>query len=309
MIVGTIGSWSALYSLLGSFGASNVKLVLTIARVILYLISSFLIVSSRSDGFYFLAIILFAMLLFFFTPLIKQYLNRFFSEATSKTLIWISMLIGLIGVFFFVQDRARIAFIDDNFIFLDRLFQNIARLPHLLLGPFGAWGLGWLDVWLPPVTYIFMLLVIFSLSFYSLSYLDMKHALPVTILSISVIVLPLLVLQTSGYLVGEYVQPRYIMPLYYPLIGLLLFSMVGKALFTRAHYVFIFFLVSVAHSFALFTNIERYTRGQNTYSFDLTKGLEWWWDQVPSPNFFWLLGTLGFFVFFASTLRLSKISN
>ena len=309
MIIGAIGSWSALYSLFSSFGDHGTKIRLTLARIILYLTSSFLIVSSRSDGFYFLAIILFAILIIFLTPLIKKYLNKFISEATTTAIIWSSLLIGLIGVFFLFQDRARVTFIDDNFIFLDRLFQNIAKLPHLLLGPFGTWGLGWLDVWLSPVTYISIILVILGIGFYSLSYLDLKHGLALAILAISVITLPLIILQTSGYVVGEWVQPRYILPLYYPLIGLLLFSAAGKASFSRAQYVFIFSLVSIAHSFALFSNLERYISGQNTYSYDLTAGLEWWWDQMPSPNFFWLLGTLGFVIFFASTLRLSRTLN
>jgi hypothetical protein len=309
MIIGAIGSWSALYALFNSFGDYNINLKLTIARIMLYLISSFLIVSSRSDGFYFFAIILFTILILFLAPRIEKNLNKFFSRTVSIVIIWISLLIGLVGIFFLLQDRARVTFVDDNFIFLDRLFQNIAKLPHLLLGPFGTWGLGWLDVWLSPITYISIILVVLGLSFYSLSYLDLQHGLALSILSISVITLPLIILQTSGYLVGEWVQPRYILPLYYPLVGLLLFSVAGKASFSRAHYVFIFFLVSIGHSFALFSNLERYIRGQNTYSYNLTTGLEWWWDQVPSPNFFWLLGTLSFFVFFASTLRLSKISN
>jgi hypothetical protein len=309
MIIGAIGSWSALYSLLTSFSDTNTKIKLTLARIILYLISSFLIVSSRSDGFYFFAIILFVILILFLTPLLRKYLNKFVSETAATAIIWFSLLTGLLGVFFSLQDRARVTFVDNNFIFLDRLFQNIAKLPHLLLGPFGTWGLGWLDVWLSPITYVSIVLVILSLGFYSISYLDLKHGLAVAALVISVIALPLIILQTSGYLVGEWVQPRYILPLYYPLVGLLLFSTVGKMSFSRAQYVFVFSLVSIAHSFALFSNLERYIRGQNTYSYDLSTGLEWWWDQLPSPNFFWLIGTLGFAIFFASLLRLSKSLN
>jgi len=308
-IIGAIGSWAALYSLFSTFNDPDPKIKLTIARIILFFISSFLIISSRSDGYYFLAIILFSMLIFFLEPSIRKYLNGIVSQRITLGIIWVGLFVSLGLIFFLMHDRARVAFAGSDFIFLDRLFENISSFPHLLLGPLGTWGLGWLDVWLSPITYVSMIIVFLGVVFYSISFLDLRHGLAVAILVVSIVALPLIILQTSGYVVGEWVQPRYILPLYYPLLGLMLSSMAGKTSLFRAQHIFIVSLISIAHSFALFSNIERYVRGQNTHSYDLTKELDWWWDNIPSPNFFWLLGTLSFIIFFNSTLRLSRALN
>lgn len=309
IIIGAIGSWASLYSMFSNLKAKNLKLDQTIFQIILYIVSSFLIVSSRSDGIYFFAIILFAMLLFFTIPLIKNRLKRYFTNNISNLIIFsIGSSISFFSFFYF-RNLANVTFIDDNFDATDRFFENFYRLPHLLLGPLGTWGLGWLDVWLSPITYVSMILVFLGLIFTSIKYLDITHGLPMLFLAISTAALPLIILQTSGYQVGEWVQPRYILPLYFPILGLAMFSFVNKSKFSTAQYFIVFSLTSIAHSFALFSNLERYIRGQNTYSYNLTVGLEWWWDQLPSPNFVWFLGSASFVIFFILLQQITKVKN
>ena len=305
--IGAIGSWVALYSMFMGFQDKNSKINRTVLQIFLYLLSSFLLISSRSDGIYFFSIILFSMILFFILPYIKNFLNTYLSKPIINLIIFLFSFTLVLFSFFYFRDLANITYIDDNFDFSDRLFENIYRLPHLLLGPLGTWGLGWLDIWLSPITYVLMILIFFGLLFSSLKFLDLRHAVPLMIFMTSAIVLPLIILQTSGYLVGEWVQPRYILPLYYPILGLALFSYVGKQKFPSAQLFTIIFFTSIAHSFALFSNLERYSRGQNTLSYDLTVGLEWWWDQVPSPNLIWIIGSVSFIIFFILITQKTKI--
>jgi hypothetical protein len=307
--IGAIGCWAALYSMFKGFQEKSPNITQTILQILLFLFSSFLLISSRSDGIYFFSIILFSMILFLIIPYLKNFLSNYLSGKNINLIIFLfSLLIGLSSIFYFRQ-LANVTFINNNFDLADRLFENTYRLPHLLLGPLGTWGLGWLDVWLSPITYISMILVFLGLLFFSLRSIDLKHGVPIIILMLSAIALPLIILQTSGYLVGEWVQPRYILPLYYPILGLALLSYAGKQKFSSAQLFIIIFLTSIAHSFALFSNLERYLRGQNTLSYDLTVGLEWWWDQVPSPNLIWIIGSISFTVFFTLLTQKTKVNT
>jgi hypothetical protein len=309
IIIGSIGTWSALYSMFTEFSKKNLLISKTILRIILFIISSFLIISSRTDGLYFLVIILFSMITFAILPKIKMILVKFFSNNTSNFILFIAPIFIAIISFYFFRNFASVTFVNNDFNFSDRIFENVYRLPHLLLGPLGTWGLGWLDIWLSPITYILMIVIFLGILFISINFLDLQHLMAIAIFVISAIALPLIILQTSGYLVGEWVQPRYILPLYYPILGLALLSYAGKQKFSSAQLFIIIFLTSIAHSFALFSNLERYLRGQNTFSYDLTVGLEWWWDQLPSPNTVWFLGSISFVIFFALLQQITKVKN
>jgi hypothetical protein len=307
--IGLIGSWVSLYSIFFEFSNKSLSIGKTLVKIFLYLLSSFLLLSSRSDGIYFFVIVLFSMITFFLIPRFVSILNLYISSSFSKILVVFTFLLGTLLALFYFRSYAGIAFLSNNFNFSDRLFENLYRLPHLLLGPFGTWGLGWLDVWLSPITYISMIFIFLGLLFFSLRSIDLKHGIPIIILMLSAIALPLIILQTSGYLVGEWVQPRYILPLYYPILGLALLSYAGKQKFSSAQLFIIIFLTSIAHSFALFSNLERYLRGQNTLSYNLTVGLEWWWDQVPSPNLIWIIGSISFTVFFTLLTQKTKVNT
>lgn len=306
IIIGAIGMWSSLYALLHSFLSSNTSVAFTLGRAVLFILSSFLLISSRSDGIYFFAIILFTIILIFFTYLAKSFLKKIFNNFQVKLFLTTFTFLTFAVIFYLMQEKAKVASIDNNFDFLERLFENISRLPHLLLGPMGTWGLGWLDVWLAPSTYISMILVVLGVAFLAIRYLDFAHSLSTIVLSASILLLPLLILQTSGYRVGEWVQPRYILPLYFPLLGVLLFSAVKNLILNNFQIYTIISLTSIANSFALFSNLERYLRGQNTLSYNLNVNREWWWDQLPSPNVIWFVGSLSFVIFFTTLQRLSK---
>lgn len=306
IIVGALGLWSSLYSMLHSSTVAPTSITITLGRIFLFIFSSFLFISSRTDWVFFYLIILFSILLIFFIYPTKSLLEKFLTTLQANSFLSVFVLVGLGVSFYLLRGKADIAFIDNNYNFLDRFFENISNLPHLLLGPMGTWGLGWLDVLMSPSTYIFMIITLLGISFVSIRHLDLAHALSTITLSISILLLPLLVLLISGYRVGEWVQPRYILPLYFPLLGVMLFSVVKKFVFNIFQIYTIIALTSIANSFALFSNLERYLRGQNTYSYNLNVNREWWWDQLPSPNIVWLIGSISFVIFFTSLLQLSK---
>jgi hypothetical protein len=49
----------------------------------------------------------------------------------------------------------------------------------------------------------------------------------------------------------------------------------------------------VAFCVALYVNMSRYTQGGNATSWNLDDG-RWWWANLPSPMFVWVLGTVAF---------------
>ena len=306
MIIGAIGMWSSLYGMLSSFLSFPISVAMTIGRALLFILSSFLLISSRTDGLYFFSIILFSVLLIFLINPVENILKKVFTHLQVKFFLATSVLLILTVTFYLMQEKAKVVYVDNNFNFLDRLFENVSRLPHILLGPMGTWGIGWLDVWLPPSTYIFMIIVFLGLAFIAIRHIDFAHSLSTIVLSVSILLLPLVILLRSGYRVGEWVQPRYILPLYFPLLGVLLFSTVKKLVLNNFQIFTLITLTSIANSFALFSNLERYLRGQNTYSYNLNVNREWWWDQLPSPNIVWLIGSISFVIFFTSLNRLSK---
>lgn len=306
IIIGSIGMWVSLYSLLYEYGKKNVIFKFVMLRIFLFILSGVLLVSSRSDGLYFFMIILASITIIFITKPIMKYFNTHLNPSLVKFIISFFILLSALFIFFQMRDRARVTFTENEFNVLDRLFDNISRLPHLLLGPMGTWGLGWLDVWLTPITYITMIFIFLGLAFTAIRNLDFPHTLSVFILFISAIVLPMLILMFSGYRVGEWVQPRYLLPLYFPLLGILLISSVPKLLLNKLHMYVIVAGISIAHSAALFTNLERYLRGQNTYSYNLNFALEWWWEQLPSPNYVWVAGSISFTILFLTLNELTK---
>lgn len=307
-ITGAVGLWASLFSMMYELKEPDKKFYKVIIQIFLFILSSFLIISSRSDGIYFFAIIMVSILIIFPVNLLLKFLMKFMSNKLAKVLIFFGTIVALSIGLYLLRSRAAVTFNDTNYEFNDRLFINVAEIPRLLLGPFGTWGLGWLDVWLSPITYVLMIFSILGLSFFSIKNLKLNYSLGISILLISAIALPLLIHMSSGYQIGEWVQPRYILPIYFPLLGLLIFSSENKKLMSSAQFTMIFLMISIAHSFALFSNLERYIRGQNTYSLNLNVGLEWWWNQLPSPNLIWLLGSISFILLFTQLKKLSTIN-
>jgi hypothetical protein len=308
LIIGVIGVWSALYSLIYELNSKIKNFKLNMVRVSFLLFSLFIATSSRFDGIYFILILVFALFMILLIPISFKILQKFLSIPLILLIIGSSLLLITSITFYLFKDRANVAYVDSDFNFFDRVFQNLSRLPHLLLGPLGSWGLGWLDVWLSPITYISMYLIILGIIFFSVQKMDITHSVAIAVLVLGIIALPLLVLQASGYQVGEWVQPRYILPLYFPFFGLLLVSASSRGVnLNKPQLAVVFTLASIAHSFALHSNIERYVRGQNTYSLDLTVEKDWWWDHFLSPNYIWIIGTLAFaFVLFVVVQKYFK---
>jgi uncharacterized membrane protein len=183
---------------------------------------------------------------------------------------------------------------------------NVLQLPELWAGNFGFVGLGWLDTRLPAITWVAALCVFCAVVFARIRGLSAREYSGIALLGVMLIAVPMYVLQISSSHVGENIQPRYIYPL---LIGATVIALfVGnssKAFLGRAQTMVIFVSISLANSFALYTNMSRYIQGQGwgtNWNLNAAAQTGWWWQVGPSPMVVWILGSLSFAIAFSSVL-------
>jgi hypothetical protein len=187
------------------------------------------------------------------------------------------------------------------------LGSNILKLPDLWGGAFGRFALGWLDTGMPPLVWGLAGTACAVIIFVRL------HALPVInrllLLGIGVLLtaIPLYYLQIRLAGVGESFQPRYVLPLLVIFVGVTIVQRtpVGAWLsLTQA--VVLGVMLAVAQSVALYENLSRYVRGDNTGGgWNLDEDPAWWWEIPFTPMTVWLIGTLAFAA--ALTLVLRKV--
>ena len=182
----------------------------------------------------------------------------------------------------------------------------LTDFPALFSGMFGyAFGLGWLDTPVSPVTAFPVVLILGFLGLSGLGRLTVPKALAVLIIFLPMLVLPLMTLYRTRLIVGESVQPRYILPLMPILLAVLL---VGRAVgdtlsLTRTQATAIWAALTVANTAAIYANARRYVTGIDGPV--LIGKLEWWWESAPSPATVSLVGGLSFAVFAASLVLVS----
>ena len=164
------------------------------------------------------------------------------------------------------------------------LWENFSRIPSLITGIFGGWGLGSLEVRMPSISYVIILIIIFSIIFRSFKYSNFIELNLQILLLIFAFAIPLFVLINSNLRVGEWVQPRYVLPIFYGLIMLSILIILKNAK-NLSELIPLIFLSFVAYSFALFTTLRRYTTGLATFDLDLINDESWWWSLtwIPQP--------------------------
>lgn len=187
------------------------------------------------------------------------------------------------------------------------LAANITQLPLLWTGALGQWGLGWLDTTMPGAVWIGSFFAFSALIFWAIGgKLGVRNKVAIGLAIASVVAIPSFLLLRSNAVVGAYIQPRYILPL---LILTAAVAIVPDKSFElnleKIQQIVIIFCLSIANSFALHTNIRRYTVGAGDYLFNLDARNEWWWQYGPSPLTIWILGTLFFTV--AVTIATSNL--
>jgi hypothetical protein len=186
-------------------------------------------------------------------------------------------------------------------------WENFTRLPSIITGIFGSWGLGSLEVRMPSITFIIVIFVVLSIIYLSFKYAKYSEIQALIILFIFAFAIPFFVLVRSNLRVGEWVQPRYILPIFYGILMLSLLIIIRninrKNIYTL---IVTCMLMSLAYAFAYYTTLRRYTVGLSAYDFNLVNESSWWWSfkYIPSPIFVFLISVTSYFMLFAYLINL-----
>lgn len=182
-------------------------------------------------------------------------------------------------------------------------FYNLLEFPTLYAGAFGwAWGLGWLDAKLPPLTFLPAVMAMAGLVFVGIGRTDRRKSVAVGLVVLAMAGYPLLAHAIRGLLIYDEYQPRQFIALLTLLVALTVLAPAGRPLVTlaRPQRVAVAVAVAVANSTALHVNTRRYTLGPppplgaaKEWWFDLDRTLVWWWAGAWSPMTNWVIGTVG----------------
>lgn len=178
------------------------------------------------------------------------------------------------------------------------LITNLTQLPLLWTGALGQWGLGWLDTKLPGAVWVSSFFVYSAVIFWAVGgKLGKRNLFALIFAAFCLVAVPSYLLVRSNAQVGSYIQPRYILPLLIitAVVAIVPDNTFSLQLSTIQQFTIVSCL-SIANSFALHTNIRRYTVGEGKYIINLNSNYEWWWQQAPSPMVTWLLGSIFFAV-------------
>lgn len=187
------------------------------------------------------------------------------------------------------------------------LVEFAVNFPMLIGGFFGyGWGLGWLDTGMPAMTVCSVMGIVGFLGLSGAARLNVGKALAVLALGGALVTIPLLTLYRARLFVGETLQPRYLLPLA-PVLLLILLT--GRRAWhglclSRRQAAMIWVLLSAANASALYINMWRYVTGTDDPT--LWADVEWWWDGWPNPVLAWVLSSIGFACFAASTILVSR---
>jgi hypothetical protein len=186
-------------------------------------------------------------------------------------------------------------------------WENFTRLPSIITGIFGSWGLGSLEVRMPSITFIIAITVVLSIIFLSFKYANSSEIQALVNLIIFAFAIPFFVLVRSNLRVGEWVQPRYILPIFY---GIIMLSLLILLRHLNRHNIYTLivtsFLITLAYAFAFYTTLRRYTIGLSAYDFNLVNESSWWWSfvYVPYPLVVFLFSVTSYFLLFAYVTNL-----
>jgi len=195
-------------------------------------------------------------------------------------------------------------------------FYNVLRLPDLIVGVFGSWGLGWLDTPMPSGVWAVTYGMYCALLFGAIRYFSLRQSIALALVFLSLITIPLVALHISGLVVGQFVQPRYLMPLLGLMLAVALYreSTNSGIKLSRGQVWLIGFGLMVTNSISLHTNLRRYLTGLDGNQINLNRDIEWWWFQAPadgswfvlSPNSLWVFGSVAFAVFLLAIWKLRE---
>lgn len=161
------------------------------------------------------------------------------------------------------------------------LLTNIVYLPVYLSGAVGAMALGWNDTPLPPMVFVFGVLVMGALVYRGMTEMARRKVVGTVLAFAAVVIVPLVFLQREGLGVGEVVQARYLLPLIIVLFATLSLAVpyaratdVGLPL-PRGFAWLLGIAMSATASLSLWANAHRYASGSTRGLFDIDLVMEW----------------------------------
>ena len=161
------------------------------------------------------------------------------------------------------------------------LVTNIVYLPVYLSGAVGSMALGWNDTALPPLVFVFGVLVLGALAYRGVLVLPRRKLIATLVALAALALVPLVFLQREGLGVGEVVQARYLLPLI-----VVLFATVSLALpygrpsraglpLARPAAWLIAVAMSASAGLSLWVHAHRYAAGSTRGLFDIDLTMEW----------------------------------
>ena len=177
------------------------------------------------------------------------------------------------------------------------LWENFTRLPSIITGVLGSWGIGSLEVRMPSSSHVIAFMIFVSIIFMAVRYANYLELQSIFTQIVFVFSIPLFVLTRSNLRVGEWVQPRYILPIFYGVIMLSILIILNNTnKVNRFSLNIMVALINVAYSFAIYTTLRRYTVGLSTFDFNLSSDNSWWWNfkLIPSPFIVYLFSSLSY---------------
>lgn len=175
-------------------------------------------------------------------------------------------------------------------------FPVLSQVPVLWAGGLGAvFGLGWVDTMMPGGVWVVTLGVFAALVFAGVRILGLRKGLVLAGATVGLIVLPFYLQISTGALVGDRLQPRYVLPILILFAAVALWESAGRRFdLTRTQWWILAAALAVAQALALHANIRRYVTGTNVMDFNLSAGVQWWWNIPLSPMWLWVLASAGF---------------
>lgn len=181
--------------------------------------------------------------------------------------------------------------------FVAAFIRTLVNIPKMWVGNFGMQWLGWGDIEIPAGVWFTTTVLFAALAFWALSRRrDARLNIAIVLAGVAMVLVPSWVITQNGVDVGVLVQPRYILPLQVLFIGVLLFG--GGDIrkdTTRVQRWVIVIGLAASYSISLYVTMRRYLTGTSYKGFDLNKGIQWWWENMPvPPGVFWIVGSLAF---------------
>ena len=210
----------------------------------------------------------------------------------------LSLISSLTSIFLLVEIWKRSKQIEFREIEVS-LWENFTRLPSIITGVLGSWGIGSLEVRMPGSTHVIAFMIFVSIIFLAVRYANYLELQSIFTQIVFILAIPLFTLTRSNLRVGEWVQPRYILPIFYGLIILSILIILNNSNTFNKYSLYIMgALANIAYSFAIYTTLRRYTVGLSEFNLNLASNNSWWWDFkfLPSPFIVYLFSSLSYLI-------------